>query len=289
MFEQTEPEPFIIMCAPNGARRTNLDHPQIPMTPTELADCAADIMEAGASIIHLHVRDEQQQHSLSVDRYKWAIDAITDKVGNGLVIQVTTEAVGRYSLHQQMAMVRELKPEAASIALRELVPIGSDLSETKAFFEWMEDQKVWPQIILYDETDFQRYQQMQQQGIFGRRRQFLLFVLKKQQQTASNLGFSITPFKQFPPKIPDPWAACCFGKQEYQLPEFCSKNGGHVRVGFENNIWREDNTLASNNAELVRHAHNTMRPKSRKIATASDVRKILMRAHSATIKQKEFR
>ena len=107
------------MSAPNGARRQKKDHPEIPISPDEMALCAEQILQAGASILHLHVRDDDGSHSLDVDRYQNSINAIKNKVGDQLIIQATTEAVGIYDRHQQMEMVKKLRPEAVSIALRE--------------------------------------------------------------------------------------------------------------------------------------------------------------------------
>lgn len=286
------PEPFIVMCAPNGARRTQIDHPRLPITPGELADCAAEVMAAGASILHLHVRNEHQHHSLDVDNYRRAIDAITDRVDDGLVIQVTSEAVGRYSRREQMLMVKTLKPEAVSLALRELAPDSTGPTEMHDFFGWMHDHNICPQIILYDETDFQRYQLFQKLGVFRDMPTFLLFVVKKPQPsgegpaTREDPEFSSTAFEQFPPKVTDPWAACCFGKDEHKLAALCAQSHGHVRVGFENNLWLPDGALASNNAELVQNARDTALNLNRTIATANDVRRLLASAQSATILQK---
>lgn len=271
-------DPFIVMCAPNGARRTPKDHPALPISPAQLADCAAEVMVAGASILHLHVRDEQDRHSLDVDHYRTAIDAIINRVGDGLIIQVTTEAVGRYSRHDQMTMVKTLKPEAVSLALRELAPTGVDTAEIRDFFSWLNDCGVFPQIILYDEADCQRYHLLQKQGIFGSGPNFLLFVVKKQQFEQEDIGFSATEFRQFPPKTNDLWAACCFGKREHSLTALCAQNAGHVRVGFENNIWRKDGTFAANNAELVKNACGAAQLANREICTADGARRLLCRA-----------
>ncbi len=286
-------DPFIVMCAPNGAWRTRQDHPRLPVTPAELANCAAEVMAAGASILHLHVRDKQEHHSLDVEHYRRAIDAITDRVGDGLIIQVTSEAVGRYSRSEQMTMVKRLKPEAVSLALRELAPDNSEPVEIQDFFGWMHDHNICPQIILYDETDFQRYQLLQKLGVFRDMPKFLLFVAKKPQparedpDAREDPGFSATAFKQFPPKTIHPWTACCFGKQEHHLAALCAQSGGHVRVGFENNLWRQDGSLASNNAELVKNACDAAQGSNRAIATADDARRLLTRGHSATIKKKQ--
>ena len=88
--------PLLVMVAPNGARRTKADHPHLPITPADIAAEAGRCRDAGATIFHLHVRDQNDAHSLDPDRYRAAIDAVRAAVGESLVIQVTTEAVGRY-------------------------------------------------------------------------------------------------------------------------------------------------------------------------------------------------
>ena len=113
---------LMIMSAPNGARRTTHDHPAIPVTATGLADCARTLVAESVGILHLHVRDENQGHSLDVGLYRDAISEVKRAVGDALVLQVTSEAVGIFSRQQQESMVRELRPEAVSLALRELCP-----------------------------------------------------------------------------------------------------------------------------------------------------------------------
>lgn len=100
------------MVAPNGARRTKLDHPALPLTSREIADEARACAAAGATAIHLHVRDEHGGHTLDVDRYNDAIAAVRQVTGSDLVIQISTESVGRFSVREQMDCVRALRPPA---------------------------------------------------------------------------------------------------------------------------------------------------------------------------------
>ena len=80
------------------------------------------------------------------------------------LVQVTTEAVGRYSPAEQMALVRELRPEAVSLALRELCPEAADEAAFGEFCRWMRESGVWPQFILYDQEDVQRFDAMRTGG-----------------------------------------------------------------------------------------------------------------------------
>lgn len=112
----------MIISAPNGARRTTADHPALPVTPGQLADTATELVEQQVSVLHLHVRDQDQKHTLDIDSYRAAISAVRSRVGRRLVIQVTTEAVGQYRPEQQMEVIKALRPEAVSLSLGELLP-----------------------------------------------------------------------------------------------------------------------------------------------------------------------
>jgi uncharacterized protein (DUF849 family) len=83
------------MVAPNGARKTKADHPALPIGPAELAATAAACRDAGAAAIHLHVRDEAGGHSLDAGRYREATAEVRAAIGEAMIVQITTEAVGR--------------------------------------------------------------------------------------------------------------------------------------------------------------------------------------------------
>jgi len=153
----TEDSPLMIAIAPNGARKTQNDHAALPISPAEIASTAEACMDQGACMIHLHVRDENNAHSLDPDRYLAAIAAIRERVGDRLIIQITTEAVGIYKPEEQIEVVKNVKPEAASIALREFCPDASYELAAGNFFEWMHKEAVAPQYILYDEDDIIRF------------------------------------------------------------------------------------------------------------------------------------
>ena len=97
-----------IAVAPNGGRRTKADHPQLPLTPSDLARAAAACRDAGAAMIHIHVRDAQGEHLLDADAYRAATAAIRATVGDGLVIQITSEALGKYSAEEQRALRQQI-------------------------------------------------------------------------------------------------------------------------------------------------------------------------------------
>src|ERR1700752_2099522 len=102
----------VLAVAPNGGRKTKADHPALPLTPGELARTAAECLERGASMIHLHVRDGEGQHCLAPEVYRVTMAQICEAVGDRLVVRITSEAVGRYSPAEQRAAVLKANPEA---------------------------------------------------------------------------------------------------------------------------------------------------------------------------------
>src|SRR5581483_95654 len=141
--------PVLIAVAPNGARRTRSDHPRLPITPLELAACAQECLAAGASMLHLHVRDNQGRHTLDPDLYNEAITAIRHRVGDDLILQVTTEAAGIYSPPEQIAAIDALRPEAVSIAVSELFGAGGDEMTPASFLHSLAGRATFVQYIVY--------------------------------------------------------------------------------------------------------------------------------------------
>ena len=116
----------MVAVAPNGGRKTKTDHPALPLTADELARAAAECLDRGASMIHLHVRDAHGLHCLDPEAYRAAIARICQEVGDRLVIQITSESLGLFAPRAQMAAVLDANPEAVSLALRELAPEKED-------------------------------------------------------------------------------------------------------------------------------------------------------------------
>ncbi|MCW9034677.1 MAG: 3-keto-5-aminohexanoate cleavage protein [Rhodospirillales bacterium] len=269
--------PVIITVAPNGARRTKVDHPAIPLTPEELALCAEECMEAGASVIHLHVRDEQSKHSLDVGRYQEAIVAIREKIGDELVIQVTTEAVGHYTPHEQMEMVCNLQPEAVSLALKELIPDAQYEAGFSNFLKWLDIKGVASQFILYDEKDVELFASLNEKGIFRRSSDWVLFVLGKYQEGQGSDPRQLDTFLSIwnAKRQTHSWGFCAFGSEEINCALAGAVKGGHPRIGFENNLRRPDGVLLHSNGESVRTLSEALKSQNRVIASVKEARKAM--------------
>lgn len=271
--------PMILTVAPNGARKTQADHPAVPISPAELATAAAAAQAAGAAMIHLHVRDGAQKHSLDVGAYREATAAVREAVGDRMVIQVTSEAVGIYNANQQRAMVRALEPEAVSLAIRELIPDDSEEDASREFLAWLTGAGILPQYILYAPEDVARFGRLQAEGVIPEGPAFLLFVLGRYTPGQRSVPNDLLPFlreiEAWPEAAKLPWAICAFGPKETACVTAAATLGGHARVGFENNLYLPSGAVAPDNAALVGAGAVTAAAIGRPLADAATARRIM--------------
>jgi uncharacterized protein (DUF849 family) len=262
------------MSAPNGAHRGKDDHEAIPITPDELAACAESVAEAGASILHLHVRDEQGRHTIDPERYSAATSSIRDRVGDRLILQITTEACGMYSPAEQMHAVRDLKPEAVSLALREICPDAESEVTAAEVFAWLNAEDVMPQYILYSVEEVTRFSDLRQRGVIPDALPFVLLVLGRYSDSLSGDPRLLEGYVQGLQQDVT-WMVCCFGQTENDAVAEAARLHGHARVGFENNLALPDGNIAPDNTALVRVAARTGTDSGRRVANADDVRQML--------------
>jgi len=268
----SEWEPLALAVAPNGARKTKADHPALPISPADLAYEAAVCREAGAAMIHLHVRDADDRHTLDADAYKAAIAAIKGAVGDAMVIQVTSEAVGMYQPTEQMQMVRLVRPEAVSLAVREI--IADDAAEPAAanFLTWMYAERIQAQYILYSAEDVQRFQDLRRRGVIPGDAPFVLYVLGRYTKGQISEPSDLLEFLAVDGSRDVPWSMCAFGPKESACGLAAAALGGHARLGFENNTALADGSQAANNAALIAQLVEGVRVLGRPLADADTVR-----------------
>jgi prepilin-type processing-associated H-X9-DG protein len=270
--------PLILAVAPNGARKTRADHPAIPVTPDEIARDAAHCREAGAAMIHLHVRDADNKHSLDADAYAQATAAVRREVGDDMIIQMTTEAVGIYTPAEQMAAVRAVRPEAASMAVRELCPDETAIPAFAEFLSWMAAERIAPQFILYAPEDVDTFASLQARGVVPAGRPFLLYVLGRYTVGQKSVPEDLLPFLAAAETLDADWAICAFGARECACALTAAALGGHVRVGFENNVLMADGSVARDNAALAGQVASGAKLLGRSLAGADEARAYLDRS-----------
>lgn len=248
-----------IAVAPNGARKLKADHPAIPLTPAELARTAAECREAGASMIHLHVRRPDGTHLLDAEAYRAATAAIRAEVGEDLVIQITSEAFGLYGPAEQIAVVRASRPEAVSLALRELVPSEAEEAAFADLLQWCRTENVAPQIILYSPEEAVRLHSLRSRGLLPWEDIPVLYVLGRYVRGQTSRPSDLLPFLAADMPRFSHWSVCAFGRHETACVMTAALLDGHARVGFENNEMLPDGRRAASNAELVRATRDALR------------------------------
>ena len=268
--------PAVIAVAPNGARRGPADHAALPVTAEAIAAEARRCRDAGAAMLHLHVRDAEGRHSLDPDLYRAAVAAVRAAVGDDLLIQVTTEAVGRYGPGEMMASVRSVAPEAVSIALRELLPAeGGDESAAAAFLDDLRAAGTRVQHIVYAPAELERLQDLRARGVIPGGVLEVLFVLGAYAGRPADPA-DLLPFlaaRRDPVTVR--WSVCAFGPAEAACAAAALALGGHARVGFENNLVLPDGRPAPDNAALVAAVAALARGMGRPLADGPAAREIM--------------
>lgn len=230
----------MVIAAPNGARRGKAAHANLPMSIAEIAAEAALCQQAGAAVLHLHVRDGNGMHSLDAGLYRAATMAI-DEAAPGMLVQITTEAAGVFELPAQIACVKAVRPKAISVAWREFSP--EENAEARQFYAWAAGEGIHVQHILYSPEEITRFK------AFGLKDQSVLLVLGKYAGVEARAD-ELPAYLAALGGVHD-WCVCAFGKAEHAVVEAAIATGGHARVGFENNLWRQDGALVKGTHELV--------------------------------------
>jgi uncharacterized protein (DUF849 family) len=239
-----------------------------------LAAESLECVRSGASLVHLHVRDNEGAHSLDAALYQEAIQEIRRVTQDSLLIQITTESVGRYTPADQMRVTRSVDADSVSLALREVAPAMELDGEQQRFFKWLTEAKIVPQYILYDASDVDRLLRFIDHGMISAERMSVLLVLgrySKGQLADPRSLIALLPYTG----AFETWFVCSFGTGEAQSVIGAAALGGHIRVGFENNLQRPDGSQASSNADNVGRIARILAELGMRAATAAECRRLI--------------
>lgn len=244
--------PTFVAIAPNGGRRSKADHPGLPITAAESAQAARAAQRAGAAMVHLHVRDAEGNHSLDPGLYREAIAAVRAEVGPRMVVQITTESIGRYTADDQVAVIKEVRPEAVSMGLREIAPQESDAKRLSDLLAYCRTERIAAQIIAYDRTDADRLARWVRAGVIDGRTTSVLFVGGRYTPPTPARPADLVPMIESCGELFRDFMVCAFGPREAGCGVLAGLLGGHVRCGFENNLALPDGSPAPDNVSVVR-------------------------------------
>ena len=251
-----------VMVAPNGARRGKADHSAIPLTQAELVQTAVACHAAGADGIHIHIRDDTGRHLLDAQQYRSVLTALKEAVPD-MYPQVTSEAAGLYGADVQQAMVRALKPRFVSVAMREMVRSKADWTDATDFYAWALANRVHIQHILYSPREVEHFLNAADAGKIPGDLFQMQFVLGtydgSEVSDPANLSRFLDLLTEAPSQMTFDWMLCAFGKEETACLVEAAREGGKLRVGFENSLWNSDGQVAADNAERVREVVSAVR------------------------------
>ncbi len=278
-MNETTRSPVIIAAAPTGAHKSREDFPSLPVQTQQIAEEAGACLDAGAAMIHLHVRDADGRHSLDAGLYVRAIEAVRQRCADNLLIQVTSEQAGVYDTADQVRAIDAIDEQFVSIALGEIIGDQSDgdLARARDLFYRLEERRTTVQVILYTPEHLYTLRRLQADGVLPARRMPLLFVLGRYHSEQRSTPEDLLPFLDAPVGD-DPWMVCAFGPRELDCMRLAAARGGHLRVGFENNTVRPDGSSLASTAESVTLARAALVEDGHAIANADDARRILLDA-----------
>jgi 3-keto-5-aminohexanoate cleavage enzyme len=268
-------EKLIITSCICGAEVTKKHNPAVPYTVEEIAREAHAAYQAGASIVHLHVREDDGTPTQSASRFKICIDAILEQCPDVIIQSSTGGAVGMSNDERLQPIT--LNPEMATLDCGTCNFGGDDIfinteNMIKDFGEKMIARGVKPEVEVFDKGMIDMAIRLSKKGYIKAPMHFD-FVM------GINGGISGEPrdlvFMQESIPAGSTWTAAGIGRYEFSVAAMAILMGGHVRVGFEDNVYLSKGVIAKSNGELVEKAVRLARELGREIATPREARKIL--------------
>lgn len=271
-------QPLIITAAITGAETTRKDQPNLPLTPEEQAADALACYQAGARVIHLHVRDDSGYPTQSMDRFAAAIKAIRAAVPE-VVIQISTGGAVGEAFDKRLAPL-SLKPDMGTLNAGSL-NFGDDIfinhpKDIVRLAEAFKQYGVVPEVEVYESGMIDIVAKLVKQGVITHSPlhvQFVLGVPGGMSGTPRNVLYMADHLKSLIPSAT--WAVAGIGRWHIPASLTALVNDGHIRVGFEDNIYYHKGIVADSNAQLVARIARIAEEIGRPLATPKETRQIL--------------
>ncbi|MBI6546250.1 MAG: 3-keto-5-aminohexanoate cleavage protein [Cyanobacteria bacterium NC_groundwater_1444_Ag_S-0.65um_54_12] len=267
---------LIITCAPVGAETMKSDNPHQPYGPEEIALAAIAAVRSGASIIHLHVREDDGTPSQSPTLFAETIRHIKAEVD--CIVQISTGGAVSATEEERLLPIRELipSPEMASLTMGTCNfgdgVFWNPLGLIKRFLAEFQRHGIKPELEIFELGHLDNALRLLKEGALAgpQHCDFVLGVPGAMAATPANL-------LQLVSRMPagSTWTVAGIGKAELLLGTIAIAIGGHVRVGFEDNVFYRKGELALSNAQLVERMKRIAAELNRPVATPAEARAIL--------------
>jgi uncharacterized protein (DUF849 family) len=280
----------IITCAVTGNLTKPDQHPALPITPEQIATASLEAAQAGAAVVHIHVRDPQTgKPSMSLDLYREVIERIR-AVNSELIINLTTGPGGRFipsdddpkvaapgttllAPEKRVEHIAALRPDICSLDLNTMNSGGDVVINTpknvRRMASVIREAGVKPEVEIFDSGDIYLALDLIKEGVLEGPGLWSFVMGVK-------YGFGATPETLLYARSLLPagaaWAAFGIGRTEFAFVAQSWLAGGHVRVGLEDNIYVSKGVLAESNATLVARARDIVLLLGGEIATVQEAR-----------------
>ena len=269
-------EPVIITVAITGAVPRKKDSSAVPVTPSEQIESTHEAFEAGASLVHVHVRNADESPSSDPELFAQVQEGVR-KHCPGMIIQFSTGGRGRDQAAR--ASMLYLRPDMASLATGSVNFPASVYENPPDFVEGlarsMLEHRIKPEIEVFDLAMLYNAANLAKNGLINEplHVQFVLGIANALPARRSVFDFLRSELAQV---LPDAtWVAAGTGRFQWEVNRWCLEAGGHVRTGLEDNLKFDSSRLAASNAELVAKVAYACESYGRHVATPVEARQLL--------------
>jgi len=269
-------DPCIITVAITGSVPRQADNPAVPISVAEQIESTHASFEAGATLVHVHVRDDAQNSSSDPARFAAVQEGIR-KYCPGMIVQFSTGGRGREAA-QRGAMLH-LRPDMASLATGS-VNFPSSVYENPPDFvrtlaTSMRDFGIKPEIEIFDLAMLYSTATLVAEGLIAAppHVQFVFGIRNALPARREILEFEVAQLQKLLPGAT--WTAAGIGRDQLTVNQWTLEMGGHCRTGLEDNIRWDKDTLATSNAQLVGRVASLCEQHGRAVATPAQARALL--------------
>jgi 3-keto-5-aminohexanoate cleavage enzyme len=269
-------QPVIITVAITGAVPKKADNPAVPVTPAEQIESTHEAFEAGASLVHIHVRNPDQSSGSSPELFAKVQEGVR-KHCPGMIVQFSTGGRGRdQSLRGAML---HLRPDMASLATGSVnfpVQVYENPPDfVEGLAKTMLEYDIKPEVEVFDLAMLYNAANLVKKGLLKDppHVQFVMGVPNAMPARRSIFDFLRKEIADVLPRAT--WVAAGVGRAQWEVNQWCLETGGHCRTGLEDNLKIAPERLAASNAELVRKITSVCERYERRVATPAEARKIL--------------
>jgi 3-keto-5-aminohexanoate cleavage enzyme len=268
--------PAIITVAITGSQPSKAQNPALPIAPAEQIESTHAAFEAGAALVHIHVRDDDGRSSSDADRFAAVQDGVK-KHCPGMIIQFSTGGRGRQAAERGSAL--EHRPDMASLATGSVNFATIIYENPPALIDdlaaAMLAHDVKPEVEIFDLAMLYNARALVDRGLLKTPAhvQFVMGIPNALPARERLLDFLVEELADVLPGAT--WTAAAIGRHQLAANHWALKRGGHARTGLEDNIYFDKGRLAASNAELVKRVADLCGRYDRHPATPAEARSLL--------------